>query len=55
MIRSTRGICRGCSAAKPATSWWYGEPDVHVDAVDLTTVHKAKGLEWRVVFVPSAF
>ncbi len=30
-----------------------GEPDVHVDAVDLTTVHKAKGLEWRVVFVPS--
>lgn len=30
-----------------------GEPDVHVDAVDLTTVHKAKGLEWRAVFVPS--
>ncbi|MGH3278326.1 MAG: ATP-dependent helicase [Trebonia sp.] len=30
-----------------------GEPDVQVDAVDLTTVHKAKGLEWRVVFVPS--
>src|SRR5215813_13048160 len=28
-----------------------GEPDVLVDAVDLTTVHKAKGLEWRVVFV----
>ena len=24
-----------------------------VDAVDLTTVHRAKGLEWRVVFVPS--
>lgn len=30
-----------------------GEPDVQIDAVDLTTVHKAKGLEWRVVFVPS--
>jgi DNA helicase-2/ATP-dependent DNA helicase PcrA len=30
-----------------------GEPDVQVDAVDLTTIHKAKGLEWRVVFVPS--
>jgi DNA helicase II / ATP-dependent DNA helicase PcrA len=30
-----------------------GEPDVSVDAVDLTTVHKAKGLEWPVVFVPS--
>jgi DNA helicase II / ATP-dependent DNA helicase PcrA len=30
-----------------------GEPDVQTDAVDLTTVHKAKGLEWRVVFVPS--
>jgi DNA helicase-2/ATP-dependent DNA helicase PcrA len=30
-----------------------GEPDIEVDAVDLTTVHKAKGLEWRVVFVPS--
>jgi DNA helicase-2/ATP-dependent DNA helicase PcrA len=26
-----------------------GEPDVQIDAVDLTTVHKAKGLEWRVV------
>lgn len=31
-----------------------GEPDLtSVDAVDLTTVHKAKGLEWRAVFVPS--
>lgn len=30
-----------------------GEPDAAVDAVDLTTVHKAKGLEWPVVFVPS--
>lgn len=30
-----------------------GEDGVQVDAVDLTTVHKAKGLEWRAVFVPS--
>nr|WP_091326509.1 ATP-dependent DNA helicase [Geodermatophilus ruber] len=30
-----------------------GEPDVDTDAVDLTTVHSAKGLEWPVVFVPS--
>ena len=28
------------------------EPDVDVDAVDMTTIHKAKGLEWPVVFVP---
>ncbi len=31
-----------------------GEPDFELDAVDLTTVHRAKGLEWPVVFVPSA-
>lgn len=30
-----------------------GEPDVSVDAVDITTIHKAKGLEWPAVFVPS--
>ncbi len=30
-----------------------GEPDFVLDAVDLTTVHRAKGLEWPVVFVPS--
>lgn len=30
-----------------------GEPDVQIDRVDLTTVHKTKGLEWRVAFVPS--
>jgi len=30
-----------------------GEADFQVDAVDLTTVHRAKGLEWPVVFVPS--
>ncbi|MFN8031874.1 MAG: ATP-dependent DNA helicase [Mycobacterium sp.] len=30
-----------------------GESDFDSDAVDLTTVHRAKGLEWPVVFVPS--
>ncbi len=39
--------------AKGAYEDFDGEPDVQVDAVDLTTVHKAKGLEWRAVFVPS--
>jgi DNA helicase-2/ATP-dependent DNA helicase PcrA len=30
-----------------------GEDDYAIDAVDLTTVHSAKGLEWPAVFVPS--
>lgn len=30
-----------------------GEDDLALDAVDLTTVHRAKGLEWPVVFIPS--
>ncbi|MDQ2726816.1 MAG: ATP-dependent helicase [Actinomycetota bacterium] len=30
-----------------------GEADFDLDAVDLTTVHRSKGLEWPVVFVPS--
>ena len=39
--------------AKGAYKDFDGEPDVSVDAVDLTTIHSAKGLEWPVVFVPS--
>jgi len=30
-----------------------GEDDFDLDAVDITTVHRAKGLEWPVVFIPS--
>jgi DNA helicase-2/ATP-dependent DNA helicase PcrA len=30
-----------------------GEDDFALNAVDITTVHRAKGLEWPVVFVPS--
>lgn len=30
-----------------------GEADFVLDAVDLTTVHRAKGLEWPAVFIPS--
>jgi DNA helicase II / ATP-dependent DNA helicase PcrA len=39
--------------AKGAYEDFDGEPDVLADAVDLTTIHKAKGLEWAAVFVPS--
>ena len=30
-----------------------GEDDLLIDAVDLTTVHSSKGLEWSAVFIPS--
>lgn len=30
-----------------------GEDDITLDAVDLTTIHQAKGLEWPLVFVPA--
>jgi DNA helicase-2/ATP-dependent DNA helicase PcrA len=39
--------------AQGAYEGFDGEPDFDLDAVDLTTVHRAKGLEWPVVFVPS--
>ena len=30
-----------------------GEEDSTIDAIDLTTIHQSKGLEWPVVFIPS--
>ena len=39
--------------AQGAYEGFDGEPDTNIDAVDLTTVHAAKGLEWPVVLVPS--
>lgn len=39
--------------AQGAYEGFDGEGDFELDAVDLTTVHGAKGLEWPAVFVPS--
>ena len=39
--------------AQGAYEGFDGEPDLTIDAVDVTTVHRAKGLEWPAVFVPS--
>jgi len=39
--------------AQGAYEGFDGEADFELDAVDLTTVHRAKGLEWPTVFVPS--
>lgn len=39
--------------AQGAYEGFDGEADYVLDAIDLTTVHRAKGLEWPVVFVPS--
>ena len=39
--------------AQGAYEGFDGEPDFDLNAVDLTTVHRAKGLEWPVVFIPS--
>jgi DNA helicase-2/ATP-dependent DNA helicase PcrA len=39
--------------AQGAYEGFDGEADYELEAVDLTTIHRAKGLEWPVVFVPS--
>jgi DNA helicase-2/ATP-dependent DNA helicase PcrA len=39
--------------AQGAYEGFDGEADFALDAVDLSTVHRAKGLEWPAVFVPS--
>lgn len=39
--------------AQGAYEGFDGEKDFALNAVDLTTVHRAKGLEWPAVFVPS--
>ena len=39
--------------AQGAYEGFDGEADYVSDAVDVTTVHRAKGLEWPVVFVPA--
>ncbi|HUP68404.1 MAG TPA: 3'-5' exonuclease [Acidimicrobiales bacterium] len=39
--------------AQGAYEGFDGEEDLELDAVDLTTVHRAKGLEWPVVYIPS--
>jgi DNA helicase-2/ATP-dependent DNA helicase PcrA len=39
--------------ARDAYEDFPGEPAAELDAVDILTVHQAKGLEWPVVFIPS--
>ena len=39
--------------AQGAYEGFDGEDDFALNAIDLTTVHRAKGLEWPAVFVPA--
>ena len=39
--------------ARDAYEEFEGEASVDLDAVDILTVHQAKGLEWPIVFIPS--
>lgn len=39
--------------AQGAYEGFESEDVVEIDAVDLTTIHKSKGLEWPIVFVPA--
>lgn len=39
--------------ARGAYEGFEGEENLDLDAVDLTTIHQAKGLEWPIVFVPA--
>lgn len=39
--------------ARGAYEGFEGEENIDLDAVDVTTVHQSKGLEWPIVFVPS--